>query len=58
MSNKKIGPSFVTELAAAGLIGLPFAWGDDGEFQFDPRMTEDQIVDVLAVFAVHRPDAY
>ena len=53
--NAKIGPSFPGELRAAGLMGLPFAWGDDGTFTFDPQMTPEQIAGVQAVFAAHDP---
>lgn len=52
---KKIGETFANELAAAGLLGLPFAWGEDGAFQFDGRMTPEQIVQVAAVYAAHDP---
>ncbi|MDR6585518.1 hypothetical protein [Herbaspirillum frisingense] len=52
---KKIGETFVSELLAAGLLGLPFAWGEDGAFQFDERMTPEQIDQVEAVYAAHDP---
>ena len=52
---KAIGPSFSDELKAAGLFGLPFSWGADGMFQFDPRMTQAQLNAVLAVYAAHDP---
>lgn len=52
---KAIGPAFGSELQAAGLAGLPFAWGADGTFQFDPRMTPTQIAAVQAVYAAHDP---
>ena len=50
-----IGPSFPSELRAAGLNGLPFAWGEDGLFTFDPRMTPAQIAAVQVVYAAHDP---
>lgn len=50
-----IGPTFGDEIIAAGLGGLPFSWGSDGTFQFDPRMTQAQINAVLAVSAAHDP---
>lgn len=49
---------FTTELEAAGLLGLPFSWGEDGTFQFDTiRMTPEQIAAVQAVYAAHNPDS-
>lgn len=53
----KIGPTFAAELAAANIAGLPFAWGADGKFEFDPSMTSQQRAAVLAVLAVHDPEA-
>lgn len=53
----KIGPAFSEELAAAGLAGLPFSWGDDGEFNFGDAMTAAQIEAVKAVLAAHDPTA-
>jgi hypothetical protein len=47
--------TFAMELKAAGLNGLPFAWGDDGTFEFDPSMTQAQIDAVMAVFNAHNP---
>jgi hypothetical protein len=52
---KAIGPTFRAELAAAGLTGLPFAWGDDGSLTFDARMTPDQVAAVQAIYAAHDP---
>lgn len=57
MTQKRIGPSFPSELEAAGLLGLPFAWGEDGVFNFDPAMTEEHIDEVLAVYEAHDPSA-
>jgi hypothetical protein len=53
---KPIGPSFYSELEAAGLVGLPFSWGADGDIQFDARMTAEQIDAVLAVYEAHDPN--
>jgi hypothetical protein len=52
----KIGPSFGNEVIAAGLGGLPFSWGADGTFQFDERMTAEQIAAVQAVYDAHDPN--
>lgn len=54
---KAIGLTFTAELQAAGLLGLPFAWGEDGEIVFGPAMTAEQIEAVRAVYAVHDPAA-
>jgi hypothetical protein len=51
----KIGPTFVNELQAAGLLGLPFSWGGDGVIQFAPSMLKAQIDAVNAVYAAHDP---
>ena len=40
-------------LKAAGLLGLPFAWGADGAVEFGEAMTPPQIAAVEAVFAAH-----
>lgn len=52
---KLIGPTFSAELAAAGLIGLPFSWGSDGVIQFGSDMTQTQINAVNTVYAAHDP---
>ena len=51
--NARIGPTFADELKVAGLSGLPFAWGDDGTFCYDPQMTPEQIAAVAVVYAAH-----
>lgn len=50
-----IGAHFVRELEAAGLLGLPFAWGPDGKIEFGAGMTQAQKDAVLAVAAAHDP---
>ena len=52
---KAIGPSFADELKIAGLLGLPFSWGADGNIQFDARMAPGQIAAVNGVYAAHNP---
>ena len=54
---KPIGPTFGAELDAAGLLGLPFSWGDDGSFQFDASLTAKQVRAVQAVYDAHDPNA-
>lgn len=50
---KQIGQTFADELKGAGLIGLPFAWCDDGTFTFSYDMTPEQIAAVQAVYEAH-----
>src|SRR6185437_1503475 len=57
MAQKAIGPTFPAELAAAGLIGLPFSWDPAGDIIFGAAMTTAQIAAVEAVYAAHNPDA-
>jgi hypothetical protein len=52
-----IAAHFADELRAAGLTGLPFSWGDDGSFHFDPRITPEQRLAIETVYAAHDPDA-
>lgn len=52
---KAIGSSFSAELAAAGLLGLPFSWSPDGDLTFGAAMTTDQISAVEAVYTAHNP---
>ncbi|WP_301542461.1 tail fiber assembly protein [Cupriavidus basilensis] len=56
MTQKQIGPSFVTELNAAGLAGLPFSYSVDGYFTFGDAMTEQEISAVNALYEAHDPD--
>lgn len=57
MANKKIGPTFSAELSIAGLMGMPFSWGEDGTFSFDPQMRPKDIDAVLKVYNEHDPEA-
>jgi hypothetical protein len=53
----RYGPHLGTELIAAGVDGLPFAWGEDGRLNLaDPRLTEAQRTTIAAVFAAHDPN--
>ena len=52
---KTIGPTFSAELAVAGLIGLPFTWGNDGQFNFGEEITKIQKGKILAVYEAHDP---
>lgn len=65
---KNIGPSFPSELAAAGLWGLPIAWtpdgvnfGDvvnlDGTVTLNPALSSESRAAVEAVVAAHVPTA-
>lgn len=54
---KRIGPSFVSELAAAGLIGLPFSWQPDGVVIYGDDLTAEQRDALDAVVAAHDPAA-
>ncbi len=54
---KAIGPTFDKEIRAAGLGGLPFSWGTDGDIQYGPAMTQAQKDAVQAVYAAHDPVA-
>lgn len=51
---KTIGNSFSTELAAAGLFGLPFSWTPDGTLMLS-ALTTPQAAAVAAVYASHDP---
>jgi hypothetical protein len=53
---KQIGPSFLSEIRAAGLWGLEFCWSEDGRLEMD-RLTPEQRAAVLAVYEAHDPDA-
>ncbi len=55
--DKSIGPSFPSELQAAGLLGLPFSWNGSGEVLFSDSMTEEQRAAVMDVVRDHDPAA-
>lgn len=54
---KKLGPSFGDEVIAAGLGGLPFSWGDDGDIQGRENLTLQQNAVLDALVEAHDPDA-
>lgn len=51
----KIGPTFAAELAAVGLLGLPFSWSADGAITGRDALTADQAAKLDAVLAAHDP---
>jgi hypothetical protein len=51
------GLTFGDELAAAGLAGLPFSWGEDGSIFGREKLTPEQNARLDAVIAAHKPDA-
>lgn len=55
MTQNAIGPSFSDELAAAGLLGLPFTWSPEGVIEFGEGVTDAQKADVEAIYATHDP---
>lgn len=54
--DNEIDENFSDELKAAGLFGLPFSWGDDGTFTFDPSMKDEDVAKVMSVYEAHDPD--
>lgn len=50
-----IGPNFGEEVIAAGLGGLPFTWGEDGEIAGREELTDDQNAALDDVIAAHDP---
>jgi hypothetical protein len=48
------GPTFASEIIAAGLGGLPIVWGDDGKIT-SSGLTADQQTKLQAVVAAHDP---
>lgn len=48
----KIGPTFASELAAAGLAGAPCAWHDDGTYNID-GLTAQQRQTFARLLAAH-----
>nr|WP_023595608.1 phage tail assembly chaperone [Pandoraea pnomenusa] len=58
MEKKKIGPSFLEELAAhGGLIGEHFTWDVDGTLTFFDDTPIAVVAGVEAVYAAHNPSA-
>lgn len=64
MNGKPIGPSFSSEVWAAGLGDLAvvngspfgsFSWTSEGEIYFGPAMTQAQIDAVNTIYAAHDP---
>jgi len=53
---KAIANHFADELKTAGLTGLPFSWGSDGQFCFGPSITSVQRTAIQAVYEAHNPD--
>lgn len=51
------GPSFESELAAAGLLGLPFVWYADGTVSYGDDLTAEQRAALDTVVAAHDPTA-
>lgn len=49
------GPRFGEELEDAGLPGLPFVWGDDGQMTGRENLTAEQNARLDAVIAAHDP---
>lgn len=50
-----IGPSFSSELKAAGLMGAPFSWDLDGNITGRGNLTDTQNTTLDAVIAAHDP---
>lgn len=50
-----IGPSFGAEIIAAGLGGLPFSWGEDGDIQGREGLTEAENDRLSLVIKMHDP---
>lgn len=54
--SKKIGPSFYSELQAAGVQDWRFSWScDDGVITFSSDMADDQQALVQSVYEAHDP---
>lgn len=52
---KRVSERFADELQAAGLLGLPFSWGEDGALEFGASITADQRAAIQAALANHDP---
>lgn len=51
----KIGPSFASELEAAGLMGAPFSWDSEGLIEGRDNLAPEQNTTLDAVVAAHDP---
>lgn len=51
------GPSFVSELEAAGLMGLPFVWYPNGTVGYGAELSAEHRATLNAVVAAHNPEA-
>ena len=49
------GPSFGEEVIAAGLGGLNFSWGSDGDIQGRDKLSSEQNATLDEVIANHDP---
>ena len=47
--------SFRDELVVANLGGLPFSWSLNGEFNFSPELTQQQVSAIKEVYSKHNP---
>lgn len=54
MTDSVIGPSFAADLAAAGLLGLPFAWSAEG-VTYSDDLSAEQREAIEAVVDAHDP---
>jgi hypothetical protein len=54
---KAIGPSFATELRAAGVSPDGIAWGSDGQITYRDDVSQAVRDQVAAVYAAHDPTA-
>ena len=52
---KVLGPSFESEMRAAGLAGLPFSWGSDGSFCGLENLSPEDAAKLQAVVDAHDP---
>ena len=53
----KIGPSFASELEAAGLMGAPFSWSpEEGRIEGRDNLTAAQNATLDTVIAAHDPN--
>lgn len=53
-----IGPTFGDEVIAAGLGGLPFSWGSDGDIQGVENLTAEQVNKLETVVDDHDAEAF